>query len=109
MCIQVPFVYLLSAASTLIWNTHILSSNSIAQDVDASLLKKLETKRFGSGENKKPRGKKLSVPAGRSYTSREDNHSDRSNYSGEKEDEADWEMDEEVEVEEGRSQLTKSC
>jgi hypothetical protein len=65
---------------------HVLSSNSIAQDVDASLLKKLETKRFGSGENKKTRGKKLSVPAGRSYTSREDNHSNRSNYSGEKED-----------------------
>jgi hypothetical protein len=53
---------------------------------------------------------KLSVPAGRSYTSREDDHSDSSYYSGEEEDEddqndededgdVDEEMDEEVEVE----------
>jgi hypothetical protein len=91
---------------------HVLSSNSIAQDVDASLLKKLETERFGTGDKKKPRGKKLSVPAGRSYTSREDDHSDSSNYSGEEDEDdqndededgdVDEEMDEEVEVEEGQ-------
>lgn len=47
----------------------IESSESIAQHVDAALLEKLQTRRFGQGQ-KRPRGKK--IPAGQSYTEEQD-------------------------------------
>jgi hypothetical protein len=83
---------------------HILSSDSIMQDVDASLLKKLKTKRFGSREKKKTRGKILAVPAGRSYTGHEDDNSYMSREDANEDDQKnneDEEVDAEVELEEG--------
>jgi hypothetical protein len=66
---------------------HVLSSVSIAKNVDSSLLKKLETERFDNGGQKKTRGK-LSVPAGRSYTNLEEAESEM-----ESEEEFEVEMD----------------
>jgi hypothetical protein len=52
---------------------HVLATDSIAKHVDASLLKKLEESRFKKKvQATKGRGKKMSVEAGRSYTSVDD-------------------------------------
>jgi hypothetical protein len=59
----------------------VKDTHTIARNLDASLLKKLEVRRFGDQSRKKPRGKK--VPAGQSYSREEAKSSGEEDSEGE--------------------------
>jgi hypothetical protein len=59
----------------------VKDTHTIARILDASLLKKLEVRRFGDQSRKKPRGKK--VPAGQSYSREEAKSSGEEDSEGE--------------------------
>jgi hypothetical protein len=76
----------------------ILKSQDIASHVDQVLLEKLEVRSFGDGKTKKGRGKK--VPAGESYSTREEEEEEVVDQFSDKEMVSDEEMGVEVEDEE---------
>jgi hypothetical protein len=59
----------------------VKDTHTIARNLDASLLQKLEVRRFGDQSRKKPRGKK--VPAGQSYSREEAKSSGEEDSEGE--------------------------
>jgi len=79
-----------------------VSSQEAATHLDQALIERLEVRRFGEGNRRRPRGKKL--PAGQSYTHVEENSDDtdteeavENNSNSEEEDEDDEEDEEEEE------------
>jgi len=79
----------------------IVDSQAIAKNLDDTLLKTLELRRFGDQSKKKPRGQKL--PAGRSYSA-EDSEEEEESEEEDSEKEDDVEESSEEEEEEGSRQ-----
>ena len=78
----------------------VLKSHQIARDLDGVLADRLVIRRFGDGAKKRPRGKK--VPAGQSYTARDED--EKSEEEREEEREAEREEEREAEREEEREE-----
>jgi hypothetical protein len=79
----------------------------IAHGVDQVLLKKLEIRRFGDGQKKRPRGKK--IPAGESYSKQDEEEDDVSEQEDEEEEAGNEEVEaDEEEVEEADSESENS-
>jgi hypothetical protein len=74
-------LYLINTVKALEQIPHVLVSDGIAKNVDASLLKRLEENWFKKERTTKGRGKKMIVEAGRSYASLENSEDSNSSDS----------------------------